>query len=221
MTALENLLETEGVEAERNRQASQQNTCAEDVGTDLALTTSEAALFKVLEAQFSDVTDLSTIASWGFTGSDLAIKADIHTLNFGVMNAARVIPTRSWSRPGVDHFAANSDAHCVSRIDGFNPVPSDSNRLQGISNSDALVEDGDLGMDKEQVIGTQYEGAPRDSDQIAFKSSSRNGFDHQSNDDHSSDTSAQPHGARPKEQDVTHLHSVILSQQSGLEGSQA
>lgn len=214
-------LKAESVKDQCQRQSAKKCGGAEVVGVDRALTTGEAELFKVLEAQFSDVADLSTIASWGFSGSDLAIKADIHTLNLGVVNAARVISAGSWSCPGVDHFAANSDAHCVSCIDRLNPVPADGNGLQGISNSDALIEDGDLGMDKEQVVGAQYEGAPRDSDQIAFKSSSRNCFDHKSNDDHSGDASAQPHGARPKEQDVTHFHSVILSQQSGLEGSQS
>ena len=223
ITALRSLktLEAQRVEDQCDSQAGDQRNSAGVVGRELTLTTREAELFEILESQFSDVASLPTITAGGFTGSDLTIESNIHTLDFSVVDAARVISTGSWSRPGVDHFATDGDAHRVSRIDRLDAVPTNGNLLKRISDCDALVEDCDSGMDKEQVISDQYEATPRNSDEVTFKSTGRDGLNNQGDNDHGGNASAQPNSARSKSQNVGHLHSVILSQQSGLEGSQA
>lgn len=214
-------LETKRVEDQRNSQAANQESGADVVGSDRALTSVESALFEVFEAQFGDVAHLTAITAGGFTGSDLAIESDIHSLNFRTMEVSSMVSTWSWSGPGVNNFAANGDTHRVSGIDRLNALPANGNALQGIGNNNSLIENRDLGMDKEQVVTCQHEGAPRNRNQLSFGATVCNSFNDQCNDDDRRNAGAQPDRSWSIDQHVTHLHSVILSQQSGLEGSQA
>ena len=214
-------LETKCVEDQRNREAANKQTGADVIGSDRALTSLERSLFEVLEAQFGDVADLTAITAGGFTRSDLAIESDIHSLNLRTMEVSSMVSTWSWSSPGMNNFAANGDTHRVSGIDRLNTLPANGNALQGIGNSNSLIEDRDLGMDKEQVVTCQHEGAPSNRDQVSFGATVCNSFNDQCNDDDRRNAGAQPDRSWSVDQHVTHLHSVILSQQSGLEGSQA
>ena len=214
-------LEAKSVEGERQNQGSKCDACSKVVDGHSALATNESHLLEILEAQFSDVASLPAITSWGFAGSDLAIETDIHTLDFTLMNAARVISTGGWSRPSVDNFAADGDAHRVTSFDRFNAIPTNGNTLQGIGDRDALIKDCHCGMDEEQVGTAQYKSSPSDGDKVTLDSAGRDRLDNQSKNNDSGNACAKPNGAWSISQNVTHLHSVILSQQSGLEGSQA
>ena len=214
-------LKTEGVEDQRNSQATYKQNSAEAVGSHSALAPFDVELFKVLKAQFGDVAHLATVAAGGFSGSDLAVESNIHALNFRLVQSTRVVTTRSWSGPRVNNFAADSDAHGVSSVDRFNAMPTNRNGLQGIGNDDSLIKDLHRGMDKEQVITDEHEGTPGDRNQVTFEASVRNSLSDESNHDHRRNASAQPDRSWSVSQHVTQIHSVILSQQSGLEGSQA
>ncbi len=214
-------LKTERIEDQRNRQAAYKETGTKVVGSDSALASLEAILFEVFEAQFSDVAHLTAITTGGFSGSDLAIEADIHSLNFRFMEASSVVSTRSWSGPPVNNFAANGDTHGVSGVDRFNAMPANADGLQGIGNDDSLIKDRHRGVDKEQVVRDEHEGTPGDRNQVTFEATVCNSLNDQSNHNDRRNASAQPDRAWSVAHHVTHLHSVILSQQSGLEGSQA
>ncbi len=214
-------LEPKCVEDQRNSQATYKETSTKVVGSHIALASFDVELFKVLETQLGDIAHLATVATGGFSGSDLAIEADIHSLNFRFVQSTRVVTARSWSGPRINNFAADSNTHGVPGVDRFNAMPTNGNGLQGIGNDDSLIKDCYRGMDKEQVVRDEHEGAPGDRNQVTFEATVRNSLNDQSNHDQSRNASAQPDRSWSVSQHVTHIHSVILSQQSGLEGSQA
>ena len=212
------LLELQGIENQSHNQAANHEGSASIIDFDLAFTTLDSRSFELFEAQFSDVTCLSTVASRGFTSANFAIESDIHSSYLSGMYSAGVVSAGGWSSPGVDNFASDLNAHGVPSFDGFNSLPTNCDFLQGIGNSDAFIEDLNFGMNEEQVRAAQDKSSPGNRNQIALDSSSRDGLGYERENDYGSYSRREPNGSWAEDNEI--IHKYIFSQQSGLEGLQ-
>jgi len=213
------LLETERVEGKRNGQAADSKAGTSVIDANRALATSEAFLVELFQSQLGEVAGLTTIASWGFTGSDLAVEANIHPFDLSVMNTSGVVSTWGWSSPGVDGLSSDLNAHRVAGFDAFDAMPANDNLLQGIGDADSLVEDLNLWMNKEQVRAAQNKACPRDRNEVGLDAASSNGLGNESKNNEGSNASGEPDRARAIAVNI--IHRAIFSQQPGLEGSRA
>ncbi len=219
---MKNLLETKRVEGERDYQTAKSDSGATIINAHMTLTTGETLLVELFQTQLRDVAGLSAITAWGFTGSDLVIESDIHAFDFAGMNTSRVVSAGSGSRPGVDGLAPDLNAHRVSGLNGFHSVPTNSDLLQGISNTDSLIEDLYLGMNEEQIGTAENKACPCNGYEVGLKSSGRNRLNDKSKNNECSNASGEPDRARAIKKDITsRTHRAIFSQQPGLEGSQS
>ena len=103
-----------------------------------------------LMAEACELSSLSRISSRGFTRAQ-QLPGESQTAKFAGMNGSRVIAARSGSRPGMDLLSGNVDIESVLNIDLIDIAPSDSDLIDGISNSDSLIKENHLGMDEEPV----------------------------------------------------------------------
>ena len=212
------LLEIQGVEHEGHNKAANHEESASIIDFERAFTTLDSRSLELFEAQFSDVTCLSTVASRGFTSANFAIESDIHSSYLTGMNAAGVVSAGGWSGPRVDDFASDLNAHGVSSFNGFNPLPTNGDFLQGIGDRYSFVEDLNFGANEEQIGTAQYKSSPRNSDEVSFDAPTRNGLNYQRENNYGSYSRREPNGSWAEGNEIIHTH--IFSQQSGLEGSQ-
>ena len=105
---------------------------------------------------------LSRVSTWGFSGSHVVEIGDLQSANFTGMDSSTVISARGLSRPSVDLLATYLDIHRVSSANIFDFTPTDSDLLQGISNCDSLIKEGDFGTNEAQVKSVSDQQAPRD-----------------------------------------------------------
>ena len=208
----------QSVEGKGDYQAAHHKSGTQVIDAHLALATDETLLLELFEAQLREVAGLSAITAWGFTGSDLAIETNIHPFDLSVMNTSGMVSTWGWSSPGVDGLSSDLNTHGVSSFDGLYSMPANGNLLQGIGNTNSLIEDFDLGMDEEQVSAAQYKARPSDRNQIGLEAAGSNRLDDQGKNNEGSNAGGEPDRARAITKNIT--HNAIFSQQPGLEGSQ-
>jgi len=213
------LLELQGIENQSHNQAANHEGSASIIDFDLAFTTLDSRSFELFEAQFSDVTCLSTVASRGFTSANFAIESDIHSSYLSGMNSAGVVSAGGWSSPGVDNFASDLNAHGVPSFDGFNSLPTNGDFLQGIGDGYSFIKDLNFGMNEEQVCAAHDESAPRDHNEISLNSLRSDSLNYERENNHRNYSRVEPHSSWAESNEIIHTH--IFSQQSGLEGSQA
>ena len=125
--------------------------------------TSSAAAVKGIEANSSKGKSLSRVSTRRFTGSHVVEIGDLQSANFTGMDSSAVISAWGLSRPSVDLLASYLDIHRVSSANIFDFTPTDSDLLQGISDCDSFIKEGDLGANESQVSSVSDEQAPRDS----------------------------------------------------------
>ena len=212
-------LELEGVESESYYEAANQNCGTAVIDFERAFATLDSRSLELFEAQFSDVTCLSTLTARGFASADLAFESDIHSFDISGVNTAGVIPAGSWSSPRIDNFATDLNAHGVFSIDSFDSLPTNGNFLQGIGDGYSLIKDLNFGMNEEQVRTAHDESAPRNDNEISFDSLSSDSLNYQRENNQSNYSRIEPNSSRAEGNEIIHTH--IFSQQSGLEGSQA
>ena len=126
--------------------------------------TSSSTALKGIEANSSKRQSLSRVSTRRFTGSHVLQIGDLQSANLAGMDSSAVISAWGLSRPSVDLLATYLDIHRVSSANIFDFTPTNSELLQGISDCDSFVEEGDLGANKAQVKSVSDQQAPRDSD---------------------------------------------------------
>lgn len=119
---------------------------------------------KGIESNSSKSESLSRVSTRRFTGSHVMKIGDLQSANFTGMDSSAVIPAWGLSRPSIDLLATYLDIHRVSSANIFDFTPTNSDLLQGVSDCDSFVEEGDLGANKAQVKSVSDQHAPRDSD---------------------------------------------------------
>ncbi len=126
--------------------------------------TSGRTAVKGIEANSSKGESLTRVSTRRFTGSHVMKIGNLQSANFTGMDSSAVISAWGLSRPSVDLLATYLDIHRVSSANIFDFTPTNSELLQGISDCDSFVEEGDLGANKAQVKSVSDQQAPRDSD---------------------------------------------------------
>ena len=126
--------------------------------------TSGRTAVKGIEANSSKGESLTRVSTRRFTGSHVMKIGNLQSANFTGMDSSAVISAWGLSRPSVDLLATYLDIHRVSSANIFDITPTNSELLQGISDCDSFVEEGDLGANKAQVKSVSDQQAPRDSD---------------------------------------------------------
>lgn len=126
--------------------------------------TSGRTTVKGIESNSSKSESLSRVSTRRFTGSHVMKIGDLQSANFTGMDSSAVISAWGLSRPSVDLLATYLDIHRVLSANIFDLTPTNSDLLQGVSDCDSFVEEGDLGANKAQVKSVSDQQAPRDSD---------------------------------------------------------
>lgn len=125
---------------------------------------------KSFMANDSQVPSYSRISFRGFRGSYGLAGAKAHTLQIILMDFARVVATRCWSRPSKDLFSLiRNYGHGVARFNISNVRPTQNNRLGGINNFNSLIEEDDLGFMHYQVDATSETDGPSNSGNTGSK----------------------------------------------------
>ena len=212
-------LEIKGIESQSYNEAANQNCGAAVIDFERAFATLDSRSLELFEAQFSDVTSLSTVAARRFASADLTLESDIHTFDVGGMHRTGVVPTRSWSSPRVDDFATDLNAHGVSSFNGLDSLPTNCDFLQGIGDCYSFVEDFNFGANEEQIGTAQYKSSPRNSDEVSFDATTRNSLNYERENNQSGYSRIEPNSSWAEGNEI--IHTRIFSQQSGLEGSQS
>jgi hypothetical protein len=212
-------LEIKGIESQSYNEAANQNCGAAVIDFERAFATLDSRSLELFEAQFSDVTSLSTVAARRFASADLTLESDIHTFDVGGMHRTGVVPTRSWGSPRVDNFATDLNAHGVSSFNGLDSLPTNCDFLQGIGDSYSFVEDFNFGANEEQIGTAQYKSSPRNSDEVSFDATTRNSLNYERENNQSGYSRIEPNSSWAEGNEI--IHTRIFSQQSGLEGSQS
>lgn len=212
-------LEIKGVESQSYNEAASQNGGTAVIDFEQAFATFDSRSLELFESQFSDVTSLSTLAARRFASADLTLESDIHTFDFAGVYSSGVVSAGGWSSPGVDSSSSNLNAHGVSSFNGFNSLPTNCDFLQGIGDSDAFIEDLNLGANEEQIGTAQYKSSPRNSDKVSFDATTRNSLNYERENNQSGYSRIEPNSSWAEGNEI--IHTRIFSQQSGLEGSQS
>jgi len=211
-------LEAQGVEDQRRSERTNCYCCSQEIEENSALATFNTEGFKVAPSQLCNVTGLATLASRGFTWSDLTANSEIHTLHFTGVDGAGMVSTGSWSSPCVDPLAGDMDTHGVAGLNLFNAIPTDGNALDRVGNADSFIKDFNLWMDEEQIRSADNEYSPSTRHQVSFDRASSEGLNHKCENDDRRYSGREPGAAGTVENHIT--HSAIFSQQPGLEGSE-
>ena len=212
-------LEIKGIESQGYNEAANQNGGTAVIDFERAFATLDSRSLELFEAQFSDVTSLSTLAARRFTSADLTLESDIHTFDVGGMHRAGVVPTRSWSGPRVNDFATDLNAHGEFGFDTLDALPAYGDLLQRISDGNSFVVDLNFGTNEEQVGTAQDKSSPRNSDEVSFDATTRNSLNYERENNQSGYSRIEPNSSWAEVNEI--IHTRIFSQQSGLEGSQA
>jgi hypothetical protein len=218
MVAIANSLEAQGVEDQRSCERSKRDGGTRNVEGDGTFATHTAERVELVPAQLRDVAGLSALTSRGFSWSDLTASADIQAFYFARMHGASMVPTGRRSGPGIDDLASDLDAHGVAGFDRLNPIPSNLDTLDGISDANSFIEDFNLWVDEEQICAGYDKDSPGARDQIGFDRTLRESLNQKSQHDDCRDAGREPDTAWTIETQIT--HAAIFSQQSGLEGSE-
>ena len=176
-----------------------------------ALTTiSTSRISKTLKSHDGKVSRSTTVSSRTITRTNQSIHANVHPLDFAGVDSSTVIPTGSRSCPSVDSFVANLNAHRVFGINAFYALPTHSDLIKWISDSDSLIKEFDLWSVQNQVDQSCCEDAPDCCTDASMGIASEESLNNHNRDNTVGNESSKNAAAGPEDIDVT--HAPILSQ---------
>ena len=155
-------LEIKGIESQGYNEAANQNGGTAVIDFERAFATLDSRSLELFEAQFSDVTSLSTLAVRRFTSADLTLESDIHTFDVGGMHRAGVVPTRSWSGPRAKASMPAGDIHAPLGVNQVDITPTDGDLLPGMNDHNFYVIVNNFRSDVIHVNQSVYCDAPSD-----------------------------------------------------------
>ena len=179
-------------------------------GNAAVTTISTSRVLKTLKSHDGKISRSTTVSSRTITRTNKSIDADIHPSDFAGMNSSAVVPAGSGSSPRVDSFVSNLDAHGVFGINAFNALPTHSDLIKWISDSDSLIKEFDLWSVQNQIAQNCCESTPGCCDYASMKVASEESLNNHNCDNNVGNESGKNAAAGPEDIKVT--HAPILSQ---------
>jgi hypothetical protein len=131
--------------------AQDESGAANGIDSNLSLHFVRGFGVKGFETQSAELSGLAAAGSWGFTGANLDLVAELVPLELAGMDGSGVVSTGSDGSPRADSFAWGNNGQCVSNVDVDDLVPTNGNRGEWVRDNHALIEDFDLWSDENQV----------------------------------------------------------------------
>ena len=191
--------------------ANNQNEQPIFIRNNAAVTTIRTSrISKTLKSHDGKVSRSTTMSSRTITRTNKSIDSDIHSLDLAGMDSSAVIATGSGSSPRINNFASNLNAHGVFGVDTFNALPTHSDLIKWISDSNSLIKEFDLWSVQNQVAQSCCEETPNCCDDAPVGIASKESLNNHNRDNTVSNESGKNAAAGPEDVDVT--HAPILSQ---------
>ena len=143
--------------------ASQQQRCASGVQLDIRISAADSSCCESIEADSTQLSGLAAAGSRAFAGANLTLIAKPVALELGLVNGSAVVATGCCGSPSADSFGGGDQRQRVANVYVFDLMPADGVGNQGVRHSDALIEDRDLGSNKDQMSANSSRKRPRGS----------------------------------------------------------
>ena len=199
------------IKNDTQHKADNQNEQSIFIRNSAAVTTVRtSSVSKTLKSHDGKISRSTTVSSRTITRTNKSTNSDIHPLDFTGMDSSAVISTGCGSSPRINNFAANLNAHSVFSIDAFNSLPTHSDLIKWISDSDSLIKEFDLWSMQNQVAQSCYEGTPDCCTNAPMGIAHEESLNNHNRDNAVGNESGKNAAAGPEDFDVT--HTPILSQ---------
>ena len=165
---------------------------------------------KTLKSHDGKVSRSTTMSSRTITRTNKSINSDIHSLDLTGVDSSAVVSAGSGSSPRINNFVTDLNAHGVFGIDTFNALPTHSDLIQWISDSNSLIKEFDLWSVQNQVAQSCCEDAPDCCTDASMGIASEESLNNHNRDNTVGNECGKNAAAGPEDIDVT--HAPILSQ---------
>ena len=194
-----------------NHAANNKNEQTIFIRNNAAGTTIRASrISKTLKSHDGKVSSSTTMSSRTITRTNKSIDSDVHSLDLAGMDSSAVIATGSGSSPRINNFVSNLNTHSEFGVDTFNMLPTHSDLIKWISDSDSLIKEFDLWSMQNQVAQSCYEGTPDCCTNAPMGIAHEESLNNHNRDNAVGNESGKNAAAGPEDFDVT--HTPILSQ---------
>jgi hypothetical protein len=150
------------------------------------------------------------MSSRTITRTNKSINSDIHSLDLTGVDSSAVVSAGSGSSPRINNFVTDLNAHGVFGIDTFNALPTHSDLIQWISDSNSLIKEFDLWSMQNQVSQSSCEDAPDCCAYASIGIAYEESLNNHNRDNTVGNESGKNAAAGPEDIDV--IHTPILSQ---------
>ena len=181
------------------------------ISNNAAVTTVRTSrISKTLKSHDGKISRSTTMSSRTITRTNKSIDSDIHSLDLTGMDSSAVISAGSGSSPRINDIVSDLNTHGVFGIDTFNALPTHSDLIEWISDSNSLIKEFDLWSVQNQVAQGCCEGAPDCCADASMGIASEESLNNHNRDNTVGNESSKNAAAGPEDIDVT--HAPILSQ---------
>ena len=177
---------------------------------DAVTTVRTSRISKTLKSHDGKISRSTTMSSRTITRTNKAADSDIHSLDLTGMDSSAVISAGSGSSPRINNFVSDLNTHGVFGIDIFNALPTHSDLIKWISDSNSLIKEFDLWSVQNQVAQGCCEDAPDCSTDASMGIASEESLNNHNRDNTVGNECSKNATAGPEDIDVT--HAPILSQ---------
>ena len=190
-----------------------QNSDSPLVDLDTTVTTiATARLSKIFQSQDGKISRSSTVSSRTITRSNKSSRTDVHAPNLTGMDSTTVVAPGRGSSPRIDSFIAHLDTHGVFSFDALDSLPTYSNLIEWISNSETLIKEFDLWSMQNHVNQSYRKSGPTNTGKSSVPRTGEKTLrdynqNYQINDQRSKDTT-------PWSKNIDVVHEAILSQKN-------
>jgi len=165
---------------------------------------------KTLKSHGGKISRSTTMSSRTITRTNKAADSDIHSLDLTGVDSSAVIATGSGSSPRINNFVSDLNTHGVFGVDTFNALPTHSDLIKWICDSNSLIKEFDLWSVQNQVAQGHCEDAPNCCTDASVDIASEESLNNHNRDNTVGNESGKNAAAGSEDIDVT--HAAILSQ---------
>ena len=201
------------IKEQTQQRGGNQYSDAQLVDVNTALTTITATKFsKSFQSQGSKISGGSTMSSRTITWSNKSGSADTHSLNLTGVDSTTVVSPGCWSGPRINGFISHMDAHGVFSFYALNSLPTYSNLIEWICDSDSLVKEFDFWSMQDHINQIYRESSPANTNESSVPRISKKVLRDQNQSHHVNDHRGEDTASRTKNVNV--IHGAILSQKN-------
>ena len=181
------------------------------VNNNAAVTTiNTSRVSKTLKSHDGKISRSTTMSSRTITRTNKSIDSNIHAFDVTGVDISTVIPAGSRSGPSVDSFISNLNAHGVFGINAFDTLPTHSDLIKWISDSDSLIKEFDLWSMQNHIAQSCCENSPDCCNEASMQIANEKTLNNHNRDNQVSHNGSENAASRPE--GIQIIHTPILSQ---------